>query len=493
VLSVKGLGTLPQGFVPQEDEGYCMIGVQLPDGATLERTEAVMRKVEAITKGIAEVDNTLSIAGYSIIDGAASANTGFAVLTFKPWDERGDASQHQEALLKRLQAGLMSIQEGGAFAFAMPSLPGVGVSGGFTYMLQDRQGVGSGQLQNVAGELMAVANKNPQLNGVRTTFRATVPQVSVDIDRDQLMRTGTSVSAVNETMQTYLGSSYVNDFSLFGRIFKVTVQADGEFRDDLADLSNLPLRGADGQMIPLGAVAAFRETLGPQTITRFNMAPSVKILGSPAPGTSSGEAMNLMEQYSAQMLPPSMDFAWSDLSFQEKLAANSGIGLVFGFAILMAYLVLAAQYESWTLPISVCLSVPLAIFGAVVAIMLRGMENNVYTQIGIILLIAMATKTAILITEFAKVKRDEGMGLADSAVEAVRLRFRAVMMTALSFILGVLPLLIASGAGAESRKVLGTAVFGGMLAATLLSMVVVPLLFYVIQWMVEKTAGKEKS
>lgn len=493
VLSVKGLGTLPKGFVPQEDEGYCMVGVQLPDGATLERTEAVMRKVEKITKGIAEVDNTLSIAGFSVVDGAASANTGFAVLTFKPWDQRSAPSQHQEVLLKRLQAGLMSIQEGAAFAFAMPSLPGVGVSGGFTYMLQDRQGVGSEQLQNVAGELIAAVNKNPQLNSVRTTFRATVPQVSVDIDRDQVMRTGTSIASVNETMQTYLGSSYVNDFSLFGRIFKVTVQADGEFRDDLADLSNLPLRGADGQMIPLGAVAAFQETLGPQTITRFNMAPSVKILGSPALGTSSGEAMNLMEQYSAQMLPPSMDFAWSDLSFQEKLAANSGIGLVFGFAILMAYLVLAAQYESWTLPISVCLSVPLAIFGAVVAIMLRGMENNVYTQIGIILLIAMATKTAILITEFAKVKRDEGMGLADSAVEAVRLRFRAVMMTALSFILGVLPLLIASGAGAESRKVLGTAVFGGMLAATLLSMVVVPLLFYVIQWMVEKTAGKGKS
>ncbi|GAA5495735.1 efflux pump membrane transporter BepE [Rubritalea halochordaticola] len=492
-LAVKGLGGLPTGFVPQEDEGYCMVGVQLPDGATLERTSDVMKQVDQVAKSIPEIADCLTITGYSVVDGAASANTGFAVITFKSWDERGTPEQHQTALLAKLQKGLMGIQEGGAYAFPMPSLPGVGVSGGFTYMLQDKQGAGAEQLQAVATEMIAGANQDARLNSVRTTYRASVPQIFVNIDREQVKRTGTSMTAVNETMQTYLGSTYVNDFSLFGRVFKVTAQADAPFRAEPSDINSLQVRGADGKMIPLGAVAELEEILGPQTVVRFNMMPSVKIMGNPAPGVSSGAAMNTMEQLSEQVLPQSMGYSWSELSFQEKLAAGSGLGMVFGFAILMAYLVLAAQYESWTLPVSVCLSVPLALLGAVAAVMMRDMENNVYTQIGIILLIALSTKTAILITEFAKVKRDEGMSLKDSATEAVKLRFRAVMMTALSFILGVLPLLIASGAGAESRKVLGTAVFGGMLAATLLSMIAVPLLYYVIQGMVEKVTGKAEK
>lgn len=489
-MAIRGLESLPTGFVPQEDEGYCMVGVQLPDGATLERTSEVMHKVEAVAKQIPEIEHCMTITGYSVVDGAASANTGFAVITFKPWEERSSPEQHQQALLAKLQASLMSIQEGGAFAFPMPSLPGVGVSGGFTYMLQDKQGSGADQLQAMAGEIIAGANQDPRLNSVRTTYRASVPQIYVNIDREQVIRTGTSMSAVNETMQTYLGSTYVNDFSLFGRVFKVTAQADADYRAEPKDINSLHLRGANGEMIPLGAVAELEEVLGPQTVTRFNMMPAVKIMGNPAAGVSSGGAMGVMEQLSEQILPQSMGYAWSELSFQEKLAASSGLMAVFGFAILMAYLVLAAQYESWTLPISVCLSVPLALLGAVMAVMLRGMENNVYTQIGIILLIALATKTAILITEFAKMKRDEGMSLNDSAIEAVKLRFRAVMMTALSFILGVLPLVIASGAGAESRKILGTAVFGGMMVATALSMIAVPLLYYVIQGIVEKVSGK---
>lgn len=477
--SVTGLGSLPTGFVPQEDEGYCMIGVQLPDGATLDRTLGVMDKVQKIVASTEGTVDCLSISGYSIIDGAAAANTGFCVVTFENWNERGDPSLHQEALLKKLQQKLASIQEAGAFAFAMPSLPGVGVSGGFTFMLQDKEGVGLDQLQAVAGELIATGNADPSLSGVRTTFRASVPQIYVDIDREQVMRTGTSMSSVFETMQVHLGSAYVNDFTLFGRVFKVTAQADAPFRDQPDDINSLQVRGAGGRMIPLGAVAELKDVLGPQNVTRFNMLPAVKILGGPAPGSSSGAAMDTMERI-AGTLPSSMGYSWSELSFQQKQAAT-GMGAVFGFAILMVYLVLAAQYESWTLPISVCLSVPTALLGAVIAIKLRGMENNVYTQIGIILLIAMSTKTAILLTEFAKLKRDEGLSIFDSAVEAVRLRFRAVMMTALSFVLGVIPLLIASGAGAESRKVLGTAVFGGMIAATLVSLAAVPMLYYVVQ------------
>ncbi|BCX47497.1 multidrug efflux RND transporter permease subunit [Haloferula helveola] len=490
--SIYGLGGLPTGFVPQEDEGYCMIGVQLPDGATLDRTLDVVAKVEKIVADTEGTVDCLSITGYSIIDGAAAANTGFCVVTFKNWSERDAPSLHQKVLLETLQKKLFSIQEAGAFAFAMPSLPGVGVSGGFTYMLQDKEGVGLDQLQAVAGEVIATGNADPKLSGVRTTFRASVPQIYVDIDREQVKRTGTSMGEVFDTMQVHLGSAYVNDFTLFGRVFKVTAQADAPFRDQPDDINALQVRGADGRMIPLGAVAELQDVLGPQNVVRFNMMPSVKILGNPSPGYSSGDAMGTMEAISATTLPSSMGFSWSDLSFQEK-QAGAGLGAIFGFAILMVYLVLAAQYESWTLPISVCLSVPTALLGAVVAVSLRDMENNVYTQIGIILLIAMSTKTAILLTEFAKLKRDEGMSIFDSAVEAVRLRFRAVMMTALSFVLGVIPLLIASGAGAESRKILGTAVFGGMLAATLVSLAAVPMLYYVIQRLVEATRGKKQE
>ncbi|MFK7851635.1 MAG: efflux RND transporter permease subunit [Akkermansiaceae bacterium] len=489
--SFWGIASLPSGFVPQEDEGYCMIGVQLPDGATLDRTLEVMDKVEKIVASTEGTVDCLSITGYSIIDGSAAANTGFCVVTFKPWDERGDPALQQAALLQTLQKKLMSIQEASAFAFPMPSLPGVGVSGGFTFMLQDKEGVGLDQLQAVAGEVIATGNSDPELAGVRTTFRASVPQIYVDIDREQVKRTGTSMTDVFDTIQVHLGSSYINDFTLFDRVFKVIAQAEAPFRDQPGDVNELQIRGAGGKMIPLGAVAELRDVLGPQNVARFNMLPSIKILGEAAPGSSSGAAMNKMESIAKTTLPTAMSYSWSDLSYQQKMAA-SGFGAIFGFAILMVYLVLAAQYESWTLPISVCLSVPTALLGAVIAIKMRGMENNVYTQIGIILLVAMATKTAILLTEFAKMKRDEGMSIFDSAVEAVHLRFRAVMMTALSFVLGVIPLLIASGAGAESRKVLGTAVFGGMIATTAISLAAVPMLYFVIQSISERFKRKKK-
>jgi HAE1 family hydrophobic/amphiphilic exporter-1 len=375
----------------------------------------------------------------------------------------------------------------------MPSLPGVGISGGFTFMLQDRGGTGLENLQTVANEIVADGNAQQGLDGLNSTFRASVPQIFVDIDREQVKRTGTSMTSVFDTLQIYLGSAYVNDFTLFGRVFKVTAQADAPYRAEPSDIRKLQLRSADGKMIPLGAVADIRDSLGPQTITRFNLYPAVKILGNAAPGFSSGQAIGIMEDMadpqSGNMLPSSMGYEWSELSYQEKAAAG-GTTAIFLFAILMVYLVLAAQYESWTLPISVCLAVPTALLGAVVAVMLRHMDNNVYTQIGIVLLIGLSTKTAILITEFAKVKRDEGLSIFDAAVEAVRLRFRAVLMTALSFILGVIPLLVASGAGAESRKILGTAVFGGMLIATFLSLAMVPMLYYVVQRISEGKGGK---
>ena len=493
VLSVSGLGGLPTGFVPQEDEGYCMVDVQLPDGASLERTKDVIEKIQQSVADIDGIKDCLQISGYSILDGAASANAGFCVVTFDDWSDRPEDHQQQTALLQEMNKRFSAIEEARAFAFPMPSLPGVGTSGGFSFMLQDRGGAGLEQMQIVAAEISAAGNAQAGLEGVRSTFRASVPQLFVDIDREAVKRTGTTLTAVFDTLQIYLGSSYVNDLTLFGRVFKVTAQADAEFRAEPEDLTRLQLRAANGKMIPLGAVVDVKEVLGPQTITRFNLYPSVKIMGGAAPGFSSGQAMALMEDMadpdSGGMLPPTMGYEWTDLSYQEK-QATGGMGPIFLFAILMVYLVLAAQYESWTLPISVCLSVPTALLGLVAALMFRSMDNNVYTQIGIVLLIGLATKTAILLTEFAKLKHEEGMSIFDSAVEAVRLRFRAVMMTALSFILGVIPLIFASGAGAESRKILGTAVCGGMLTATAFSLAVVPMLYYVVQRIAEGKKGK---
>ncbi|WP_105042024.1 efflux RND transporter permease subunit [Rubritalea profundi] len=491
-LAIVGLGQLPTGFVPQEDEGWAMLNLQLPDGASSQRTEVVMEKIEKIVTSTPGVENILAVNGYSIVDGAVASNTAFCLITFDHWDDRKEAGLHQRDILKKINTELAKVLDGSAFAFPMPSLPGVGVSGGLTYMLQDKEGSGLEQLQVVSAQLSQTANSQQGITQARSTFRASVPQIYIDIDREAVQRTGTSMTAVFDTLQVYLGSAYVNDFTKFGRVFRVTAQADGPFRADPQSIMRLNVRGSDGQMIPLGAVCTLKEILGPQTITRFNMYPAVKIMANPADGFSSGQAMAIMEDMSDKELPPSMGYSWTDLSYQEK-QASGGMMAIFGFSILMVYLVLAAQYESWTLPISVCMAVPVALLGLVAAVTLRGMDNNVYTQVGIVLLIGLSAKTAILLTEFANEQRIAGLSIFDAALAAVKLRFRAVLMTALSFILGVIPLVIASGAGAESRQILGTAVLGGMLAATVLGMAVVPMLFYAIQTLAEKFGKKDTA
>lgn len=484
-LSIYGLGKLPSGFVPQEDEGWSMMNLQLPDGASFERTNEVMKTIEREISSVPGVQNTLAVNGYSIVDGAVASNTGFCLITFHPWEDRNEPGLSQEAIIRNINMKLMQLRDAQAFAFPMPSLPGVGVSGGLTYMLQDKGGAGLGQLQSMAGLLSEHGNSQAGISQMRSTFRASVPQLFIDIDREAIKRTGTSLSAVFDTLQIYLGSAYINDFTKFGRVFRVTAQADGPYRASPEDIMKLNVRGKDGQMIPLGAVCSLQEILGPQTITRFNMYPSVKIMANPSPGFSSGQAMEILEDMSKNELPPSMGYSWTELSYQEK-QASGGMMAIFGFSILMVYIVLAAQYESLSLPLSVCLAVPIALLGLVAGVMLRGMDNNVYTQVGIVLLIGLSAKTAILITEFAAEQRKAGKSVFDAAWLAVKLRFRAVLMTALSFVLGVIPLVIASGAGAQSRQILGTAVLGGMLAATILGMIVVPMLYFVIQTLAEK-------
>ena len=474
-----GMSNLPGGFVPQEDEGYCMINVQLPEAASLERTQAFLDQVNEIIGETPGLRDYMTISGYSILEGAAIPNAGFSVMVFNNWDDRGK-DQHQSAILRSLNMRFSQLKDGIAFAFPMPSLPGVGMSGGLVMQLQDRGGVGMSTLQQVADEFMHDGNSQAGLNGMYTTFRANVPQLFIDIDRDQVLTKNVAMSAVFNALQYYYGSVYINDFTYMNRVFQVKAQAAPKYRADADQIRDMQIRNRDGKMLPLGSVMSVKEILGPQSIVRYNMYPSAKIMGQPGEGFSTGQAMEIVEHMSQTKLPASMGMEWTELSYQEK-AAQGGSNIIYVLAIILVYLVLAAQYESWSIPVSVCLSVPTALLGAVIALNIGKMSMDIYGQVGIVLLIGLCTKTAILIVEFAKVEHDQGKSIFDAAMNAAKLRFRAVLMTAFSFILGVLPLITASGAGAESRKVLGTTVFGGMLVATVASLIFVPMLYFIIQ------------
>ncbi|RKX34012.1 MAG: hydrophobe/amphiphile efflux-1 family RND transporter, partial [Verrucomicrobia bacterium] len=482
-----GMGNLPGGFVPQEDEGYCMVNVLLPEASSLERTQAFLDQVNEIISEADGLRDYLTISGYSILDGAAIPNAGFSLMVFNNWDDRGK-EEHQSAILKNLNMHFSKLKDGIAFAFPMPSLPGVGLSGGLVMQVQDRGGVGLSTLQQVADEFMNDGNAQKSLEGMYTTFRANVPQLFIDIDRDQVLTKNVAMSSVFNALQYYYGSVYINDFTYMNRVFQVKAQAAPKYRIDADQIRDMEIRNRDGKMLPLGSVIAVKEILGPQSITRYNMYPSAKIMGQPGEGFSTGQAMATVEDMANTKLPASMGLEWTELSYQEK-AAQGGTNMIYVLAIILVYLVLAAQYESWSIPVSVCLSVPTALLGAVIALNIGKMSMDIYGQVGIVLLIGLCTKTAILIVEFAKVEHDEGKSVFDAAMSAANLRFRAVLMTAFSFILGVLPLLLASGAGAESRKVLGTTVFGGMLVATIASLIFVPMLYYIVQ----KAAGKRSK
>jgi len=488
-LAFMGFVRLPTGFVPQEDEGYCMLNVQLPDAASQERLQAFMEKIDAIIEKTPGVANYLTITGFSILDEAAISSVGFAVIVFDDWSVRGKG-EHQNDILQHLNRECAKLQEGKGMAFPMPSLPGVGVSGGLTLQLQDRGGTGLDTLQKISGEFIEDGNAQDALTDMYTTFRASVPQLFIDIDREQVLTKQVSLSSVFTALQYFLGSVYINDLTLFNRVFQVKAQADAKFRAKPSDIGKFEVRNMVGKMVPLGALIEVKDSLGPQTVNHYNMYPSIKIMGQPAEGYSSGQAMNILEDMGKEKLPVSAGFDWTDLSYQERAAAG-GASVIFLMAILLVYLTLAAQYESWTIPISVILAVPTALLGAVLSLMVRGFDNNIYAQVGIVLLIGLSTKSAILIAEFAKTQHEEGKSIFEAAMEAARLRFRAVLMTAFSFILGVIPLVIASGAGAESRKVLGTVVFGGMLVATVVSLICVPMLYFIVQAASEKLSRKK--
>jgi HAE1 family hydrophobic/amphiphilic exporter-1 len=484
-ISAWQFGKIPTGFLPVEDMGYVLTSVQLPDAASKQRTDEVLKKIDTILEKIPGVKDWVSLGGFSMIDGTNASNAATIFVVMKPWEERTGENETQHAILQQLNKKFNQIQEAIVFSFAPPAIPGLGVAGGFQMQIQDKGGVGLDELQRMANEMITDSQSQSGLKGLNTTFRAGVPQLFAEVNRTKAKTLGIPLNDVFSTLQAYLGSAYVNDFNKFGRTWQVKVQADAEYRLDPEDIRQLEVRNLNGEMIPLGTLIRVDESLGPQTLLRYNLYPAASVTGSAAEGFSSGEALNLMERMANTKLPDSMGFEWTGMSYQEKKVGSEAI-IIFSLAIVLVFLVLAAQYESWSLPMAVLLVVPLALLGTVAALMIREFDNNIYTQIGIVLLIGLASKNAILIVELAAEQHAAGMNIFEAAVEASRRRFRAILMTAFSSILGFLPLVVASGAGAASRQAIGTAVVGGMVAAVLMSLIFTPVFYTVMQRLSER-------
>jgi HAE1 family hydrophobic/amphiphilic exporter-1 len=475
---------VPTGFFPTEDQGYILASVQLPDAASQARTREVSERIDDILVDTEGVSDWFTIGGLSLLDNSSASNAATMFITFDDWNERLKQGRTLEAILDELRADFGQIKEAVVFPFAPPAIRGLGVRGGFEMIIEDRGGVGRDALYQVVLETVEDARSQSGLAALNTTFRPGVPQLYVDIDRTKVKTLDVPLSSVFSTLQAYLGSAYVNDFNKFGRIYQVRLQAESQFRAEPDDIRRLEVRNRHGEMVPLGTLATVSKSFGPQTINRFNLYPMASVTGEPAPGYSTGDALQLMEQIAAENLSDQMGYDWTGMAYQEKKIGGEAV-FIFGMAVLLVYLVLAAQYESWFIPWAVILVVPLGLLGAVAAVSLRNMDNNLYTQIGIVLIIALASKNAILIVEFARDIRARGTGILDAAVEASRLRFRPILMTSFAFILGVVPLVVADGAGAAGQRALGTAVFGGMIASTVLAVFFVPVFYVIFQSMAE--------
>jgi hydrophobe/amphiphile efflux-1 (HAE1) family protein len=474
----------PNSFLPDEDQGYFFLNVQLPEAASLFRTNTVMHRATEEIKGIDGVENVIGVSGFSLLSGSAD-NVGFAIAILKSWDERKRPDLQLDAIVAQAQEKLSAISTANIFAFAPPPIRGLGSSGGFDFQLQAREGQSPQELFSVAVSLMIAANQDPALQRVFTTYTANTPQIFLNIDRTRAEYMGVPVGRIFSTLRAQLGSAYVNDFNLKGRTFQVKVQAEAPFRDSTADIERLYVRSNNGKMVPLKTLVTLEQVLGPQIVSRYNQYPSAKFSGNAAPGFSSSQAMAAMEQVASRTLPPGFSYDWSSISYQERQAGGQVVWL-FVLALIFSYLFLVGQYESWSLPLAIIISIPVATMGALAGLWFLHMPLSIYAQIGLVLLVGLAAKNAILIVEFAQERRRDGLSVVDAAVDGGRIRFRPVMMTSLTFILGVVPMIIATGAGAGSRRAIGTTVFSGMLAATVFGIFLIPVLYFIFQSAREK-------
>ncbi len=482
--------SISQSFLPEEDQGYMFASLSLPVASSLSRSDAVCRKVDEILAKTPGVKGYVTVVGFDLLSSVNSTYSGFYFVNLENWEERTAAEEQYKAIQTHINREMSQLPEAIAFAFSPPAIQGIGNAGGVSMMLEDRSGADPQFLAANLNTFLSEARKRPEIASAMSPWRPSVPQVYVDLDRDKTLKQGVDLAEAYRTLQTFMGGVFVNYFNRFGRQWQVYVQAEGEFRTRAENVGQFYVRNKEGRPVPMASLVRMESRAGPEFTNRYNLYRAAQINATAAPGVSSADAMAVLEDVFAKHMPPEMGFDYFGMSFQEK-KAQEGISptVIFAFSGVFVFLILAAMYESWSLPFSVLLTVPIAVFGAFGALLLRNMENNVYAQIGLVMLIGLAAKNAILIVEFAKLKHEEGMTLVDAALEGARLRLRPIIMTSFAFILGCLPLARASGSGAISRQVMGSVVIGGMLAATIIAIFLIPMLFY----LVERLMGKQKK